>query len=86
MLVVDLMHECELGTWKALFTHLIRLLYALPEGIRLVATLDERYTEFNIDYHHTLTSFILLDPMLDFAKSRHTAAVRFANLQTILLR
>jgi len=32
MLVVDFMHECELGTWKALFTHLIRLLYALPGG------------------------------------------------------
>ncbi|KAG2337754.1 hypothetical protein BDR05DRAFT_978379 [Suillus weaverae] len=27
MLVVDFMHECELGTWKALFTHLIRLLF-----------------------------------------------------------
>lgn len=46
MLVVDLMHECELGTWKALFTHLLRLLYALPEGLQLVATLDERYVEF----------------------------------------
>ena len=37
------MHECELGTWKALFTHLIRLLYALPGGDRLVATLDNRF-------------------------------------------
>ncbi|KAF8839845.1 hypothetical protein BDN67DRAFT_904778, partial [Paxillus ammoniavirescens] len=26
MLVVDFMHECELGTWKSLFSHLIRLL------------------------------------------------------------
>ncbi|KIK31555.1 hypothetical protein CY34DRAFT_66194, partial [Suillus luteus UH-Slu-Lm8-n1] len=26
MLVIDFMHECELGTWKALFMHLIRLL------------------------------------------------------------
>jgi hypothetical protein len=43
MLVVDFMHECELGTWKALFTHLIRLLYALPGGDRLVATLDNRF-------------------------------------------
>jgi hypothetical protein len=43
MLVVDFMHECELGTWKALFTHLIRLLYALPGGDRLVATLDYRF-------------------------------------------
>jgi hypothetical protein len=42
MLVVDLMHECELGTWKALFTHLVRILYALPEGVKLVATLDSR--------------------------------------------
>ncbi|KAG1819320.1 uncharacterized protein BJ212DRAFT_1249473, partial [Suillus subaureus] len=27
MLVIDFMHECELGTWKVLFTHLIRLPY-----------------------------------------------------------
>jgi hypothetical protein len=45
MLVVDLMHECELGTWKALFTHLIRLLYVLPGGTQVVAALDERYVE-----------------------------------------
>lgn len=43
MLVVDFMHECELGTWKALFTHLIRLLYAFPGGERLVANLDNRF-------------------------------------------
>jgi hypothetical protein len=46
MLVVDLMYECELGNWKALFTHLLRLLYALPGGIQLVMTLDERYVGF----------------------------------------
>ncbi|KAG2739784.1 hypothetical protein P692DRAFT_201872909 [Suillus brevipes Sb2] len=45
MLVVDLMHECELGTWKALFTHLLRLLYALPGGVQLVATFDERFRQ-----------------------------------------
>jgi hypothetical protein len=43
MLVVDFMHECELGTWKALFTHLLRLLHALPRGSELVAALDTRY-------------------------------------------
>ncbi|KAF8833415.1 hypothetical protein BDN67DRAFT_992844 [Paxillus ammoniavirescens] len=32
MLVVDFLHECESGTWKSLFSHLIRLLYALPRG------------------------------------------------------
>jgi hypothetical protein len=37
------MHECELGTWKALFSHLIRILYALPGGDQWVAKLDARY-------------------------------------------
>jgi hypothetical protein len=46
MLVVDFMHECELGTWKALFTHLVRVLYALPVGEKLVAILDSRYVAF----------------------------------------
>jgi hypothetical protein len=52
MLVVDFMHECELGTWKALFTHLIRLLYALPGGDGLVACLDNRFV-----IHRSLQSF-----------------------------
>jgi hypothetical protein len=44
MLVVDLMHEFELGVWKTLFTHLIRLLYAAGNGTdRLVLELDRRY-------------------------------------------
>lgn len=42
MLVVDFMHEFELGTWKALFIHLIRLLYAQPHGNDLVVELDRR--------------------------------------------
>ncbi|KAG2745189.1 hypothetical protein P692DRAFT_201868719 [Suillus brevipes Sb2] len=46
MLVVDFMHECELGTWKALFTHLIRLLYALStKGRQLVSILDARFRQ-----------------------------------------
>jgi hypothetical protein len=28
MLVVDLMHEFELGVWKSLFIHLLRMLEA----------------------------------------------------------
>jgi hypothetical protein len=43
MLVVDFMHEFELGVWKALFVHLIRILYAAASGGRLVAVLDKRY-------------------------------------------
>jgi len=44
MLVVDLMHEFELGVWKSLFMHLIRLLYAAGDGSdRFVIELDRRY-------------------------------------------
>ena len=42
MLVVDLLHEFELGVWKGLFTHLIRILYAeMPRG-GLVEELNNR--------------------------------------------
>lgn len=50
MLVVDFMHEFELGVWKTLFTHLIRVLYAAASGGRLVAILDERYDRILILY------------------------------------
>jgi hypothetical protein len=34
MLVIDLMHEFELGVWKSIFSHLIRLLEAYdPEKV-----------------------------------------------------
>ncbi len=46
MLVVDLLHEFELGVWKSLFTQLIRLLYAAGKGSEtLVAELDSRYLQ-----------------------------------------
>jgi hypothetical protein len=40
MLVVDLMHEVELGVWKALFIHLLRILEAADKNA--VAELDRR--------------------------------------------
>jgi hypothetical protein len=43
MLVVDFLHEFELGVWKALFVHLIRILYAAAPSGNLVAILDKRY-------------------------------------------
>jgi len=43
MLVIDLMHEFELGVWKVLFIHLIHILYAAAPGGKLVAVLDKRY-------------------------------------------
>jgi hypothetical protein len=53
MLVVDLMHEFELGVWKALFTHLIRILSAAGAGDALVHELNRRYVSLNkpiVDY------------------------------------
>jgi hypothetical protein len=47
--VVDLLHEFEIGVWKSVLTHLIRMLYATPGGGGLVATLDKRYV-----YYYTL--------------------------------
>ncbi len=47
MLVVDLLHEFELGVWKSLFIELVRVLYAAgKDGSQtLVAELDSRYVQ-----------------------------------------
>jgi len=34
MLVVDLLHEIELGVWKAVFIHLLRLLDCQDESLK----------------------------------------------------
>lgn len=41
MIVVDLMHEFELGIWKAVLKHLIRMLYTISEGV--VHEMNNRY-------------------------------------------
>lgn len=41
MLVPDFMHEFELGVWKAVLTHLIRILY--EAGGNAVQELNARY-------------------------------------------
>ena len=41
MLVVDLMHEFELGVWKWLFIHLLRILRAVSGA--LLNELDHQY-------------------------------------------
>jgi hypothetical protein len=41
--VVDLLHEFELGVWKAIFTHLMRILHAI--GGNAVQDLNQRYRE-----------------------------------------
>jgi hypothetical protein len=59
MLVMDLMHEFELGVWKALFTHLIRILSAACTGDALVHELDRRYVSLNNHDTDCLTVVIL---------------------------
>ena len=40
MLVVDLLHEFELGVWKAIFIHLLRILEALKQS--QISEMDKR--------------------------------------------
>lgn len=40
LFVVDLMHEFELGVWKAVLTHLIRILHTQDAGV--IAEFDRR--------------------------------------------
>ncbi|KAF8955383.1 hypothetical protein BDZ97DRAFT_1926897 [Flammula alnicola] len=56
MLVIDLLHEFELGVWKALFTHLIHLLHAAGCGSDdLVVQLDRR--DISTFGHGTICKF-----------------------------
>ncbi|KAI0038496.1 hypothetical protein FA95DRAFT_1505601, partial [Auriscalpium vulgare] len=55
MLVVDLLHEFELGIWKAVFTHLLRILYAL--GGDRIAVLNERYRQMPTFGRDTIRKF-----------------------------
>ena len=56
MLVVDLLHKFELGVWRALFTHLIRILYAAAPHGGLVADLDRRYVNCTVSYQKLINS------------------------------
>lgn len=52
MLVVDLMHEFELGVWKGTFMHIIWVLYAVPGG-GAVVELNKRQAQEAICSAHT---------------------------------
>jgi hypothetical protein len=43
LFVVDLLHEFELGVWKAIFTHLMRILFAA--GGSAIQDLNWRYVQ-----------------------------------------
>ncbi len=77
MLVVDLLHEFELGVWKSLFMQLIRLLYAAGKSSEelgseaLVTELDSRFVYKSFDINKAIHM------LLDTAKSQHLALVPF---------
>ena len=79
MLVVDLLHEFELGVWKSLFMHLIRLLYAAGKGSdRLVMELDARF-----EYVLVIVLFYsyALSPFVDIVRSQHLTLAPFASFR-----
>ena len=43
MFVVDQLHEIELGVWKSVLTHLIRILHTLHDGGAAITELDTRW-------------------------------------------
>ncbi|KAF8263216.1 hypothetical protein EI94DRAFT_1807601 [Lactarius quietus] len=48
--VVDLLHEFEIGIWKLVLTHLIRMLYAIPgKGVGCIGILDTSMPTFSHD-------------------------------------
>ena len=71
MLVVDLLHEFELGVWKAVLTHLLRMLESLEES--KIHELDRRYM-----FHPNVLNSIYSRLYLDTAKSRHLGGTLFA--------
>ncbi len=50
MFVPDLMHEGEGGGWKAIFTHLIRICYAVRPGT--IQTLNHWYILLAVAFQH----------------------------------
>lgn len=52
MLVVDLMHEVELGVWKAIFIHLLRILDSQDESLK--HELDRRYVLLHLRFFRRL--------------------------------
>ena len=75
MLVVDLLHEFELGVLKALFTHLIRILHAAAPHGSLVAKLDRRYVSCTVSYQELINFSVITNQVSGHASStiRHFA-------------
>jgi hypothetical protein len=69
MFVPDLLHEFELGVWKAVFTHLLRILHAC--GGDKIQTLNSRYAPSRI------STIFLLTLLLGIAKFQRLEEIQF---------
>lgn len=79
ILVVDLMHEYELGIWKSLFAHLVRILECIDGD--MVEELNKRY---GFSLETTVSLFYLSDcGGIAFARSLHSDAQRFGSSRTM---
>jgi hypothetical protein len=70
MLVVDLMHEVELGVWKAVFIHLLRILDCHDEGLK--HELDRRYASSKVQ-----GAAILMARLVDSEKYLHLGVMEY---------
>lgn len=77
MFTVDLLHEIEIGVWRSLFIHLLRILHC---GDGLVHELDKRYGcmgfHFIIFCHAKLV-------LLGIEQFQHLEGTQYVNLQII---
>ncbi|KAF9221244.1 hypothetical protein BS17DRAFT_810136 [Gyrodon lividus] len=73
ILVVNLLHEFELGIWKAVFTHLLRILDSLKAGE--LAKVDYRYRQVPTFGHDSIHQF-----RKNVSDMRHTTARDFEDL------
>ena len=78
MFAPDLLHEIELGVWKGLFTHLLRILYAA--GGDTIVILNSRCTQ------HIFSVFpsYLFTKIPDIVKFQLSDVIPFENLPTML--
>jgi len=75
MFVVDFLHEFELGVWKAVLSHLIRILYAI--GSDAVTTLDRRFV-----FKYLILGIIDIDSHTGTGTCLHSVGTQYANFTT----
>ncbi|EED83844.1 predicted protein [Postia placenta Mad-698-R] len=93
MLVPDLMHEHELGVWKAVLTHLLRILYAQGQGriqelnrrnVSGLKKLAARDYEDILQVHPSPHNELILDLLWDLATWHALAKLRLHTEETLL--